>query len=153
MNPRARAVSAALLVGALLSVTVACGAEDEGNGSPAQSGAVWEEPAAYTYTLESTQGERALIGKFQVTVRDGAVTKAVGLDDSARRLVDQSPDQVPTIGDLLDELNQARKENADKAEAEYADDGHPERITLDWLENAIDDEALYVISDYEPADK
>ncbi|MDT9696894.1 DUF6174 domain-containing protein [Streptomyces sp. P17] len=153
MNPRARAVSAAVLVGALLSVTVACGSEDESNGRPAQGEAVWKEPAAYTYTLESTQGERSLIGTFRITVRDGAVTRAVGLDDSARRLVDRSPEQVPTIGDLLEEMNQARKENADKAEAEYADDGHPERITLDWLENAIDDEALYVISDYEPADK
>ncbi|MFF3346446.1 DUF6174 domain-containing protein [Streptomyces sp. NPDC002779] len=46
-------------------------------------------------------------------------------------------------------MNQAREENADKAEAEYAADGHPERITIDRLENAIDDEALYVISDYD----
>lgn len=150
---RARAISTAALVGALLSVTVACGPEEEGNGQPAPGGVGWEEPAEYAYTLESTQGERALIGKFRVTVRDGAVTKTVGLDDSARRLVAQSPDQVPTIGALLEELNQARKENADKAEAEYAADGHPERITIDWLENAIDDEALYVISDYRPTGK
>ena len=148
---RARALSAAVLGGALLSTIAACGSE-EGGVAPAgaRQEAVWEEPAAYTYTLESTQGERALIGRFKVTVRDGEVAEAVGLDDSARRLVAQSPDQVPTIGDLLDELDQARQEKADKAEAEHAADGHPERITIDWLENAIDDEASYVITDYAP---
>jgi len=57
---------------------------------------------------------------------------------------------VPTIGELLDELEQARRDNADTAEAEYAPDGHPERISLDWDENAVDDEALYVISAYAP---
>ncbi|MER7575014.1 DUF6174 domain-containing protein [Streptomyces sp. NPDC126514] len=144
----ARAAATAVLAGALLSMTAACGTEGENTGRAAPARAVWEEPAAYAYTLESTQGERSLLGTFRVTVRDGAVTKAVGLDDSARRLVASSPDQVPTIGALLAELNQARKENADQAEAEYAADGHPERITIDWLENAIDDEALYVISDY-----
>lgn len=151
MNPallRVRTISTAVLVGTLLSAAVACGTEEENNGQAAPGEPVWVEPAEYAYTLESSQGERALIGKFRVTVRDGAVTKAVGLDDSARRLVAQSPDQVPTIGALLEELNQARKENADEAEADYAADGHPERISIDWLENAIDDEALYTISDY-----
>jgi hypothetical protein len=148
--PRAaRAASTAVLTGALLSVTAACGTENENNGQAAPARAAWEEPAAYAYTLESTQGERSLLGKFRVTVRDGAVAKAVGLDDSARRLVARSPGQVPTLGALLAELNQAREKNADRAEAAYAADGHPERITIDWLENAIDDEALYVISDYD----
>ncbi|WAZ26046.1 DUF6174 domain-containing protein [Streptomyces cinnabarinus] len=151
--PRARALSVAVLCAALLSAMVGCGTEDDSNGRTAASSAAWKEPAAYTYTLESTMGERSLLGKFRITVRNGEVTKAVGLDDSARRLVKRSPDQVPTIGDLLAELHQAREENADKAEAEYAADGHPVKISLDWLEDAIDDEALYVITDYEPADK
>ncbi|CCK25214.1 putative secreted protein [Streptomyces davaonensis JCM 4913] len=150
---RARALAAAVLGAALLSTTVACGNEDGANAGTTPSSAAWKEPAAYTYTLESTEGERSLIGKFRITVKNGEVTKAVGLDDSARRLVEQSPDQVPTIGALLAELDQAREENADKAEADYAADGHPERITLDWLEDAIDDEALYVLTEYEPADK
>ncbi|MGV9454506.1 DUF6174 domain-containing protein [Streptomyces sp. NPDC003635] len=154
MNPvlrRARALSAAVLGGALLSMTAACGSEEDGVVSAgARQEVTWEEPAAYTYTLESTEGERALIGKFKVTVRGGEVAEAVGLDDSARRLVAQSPDQVPTIGDVLAELDQARKEKAHRAEAEHAADGHPERISIDWLENAIDDEASYVITDYRP---
>ncbi|MFE7275879.1 DUF6174 domain-containing protein [Streptomyces sp. NPDC057623] len=91
-------------------------------------------------------------GTFRITVRDGTVAEATGLDDSGRRVVADLPDAVPTIGELLAELEQARREDADTAEAEYAPDGHPVRISLDWEENAIDDEARYVITAYEPAD-
>ncbi|NNN32371.1 hypothetical protein HLK59_18795 [Streptomyces sp. S3(2020)] len=133
--------SVAVLVGGL----AACGDEAE----PAAS--AWEEPAAYTYTLTSSEGERALIGIFRITVRDGEVTKAVGLDDSARRVVRELPDQVPTIGALLEELEQARGDDADTAEARYAADGHPTRIEIDRERNAVDDEVRYDISTYEPA--
>ncbi|MET7724600.1 DUF6174 domain-containing protein [Streptomyces mirabilis] len=57
---------------------------------------------------------------------------------------------MPTIGGLLRRLEKARSEDADTAEADYAADGRPVRISLDWDKNAIDDEALYVISSYEP---
>ncbi|GHH26518.1 DUF6174 domain-containing protein [Streptomyces lanatus] len=129
----------AVLVSGLICATAACGTG---------TADTWREPASYTYTLRSSEGERALIGAFRITVRDGTVTKAVGLDDSGRRVVKDNPDAVPTIGQLLDEWEQARRDGADTAEVEYAADGHPERITLDWLENAIDDEALYVVSDF-----
>ncbi|MFJ9585292.1 DUF6174 domain-containing protein [Streptomyces acidicola] len=134
---------AVLLTGA----AAACGTEPaERAGSTAR----WAEPSSYSYTLESSEGERALIGRFRVTVRDGEVAEAVGLDESGERVVQRSLGDVPTIGGLLEECEQARAEGADTAEVEYADDGHPVRISLDWEENAIDDEALYVISDYEP---
>ncbi|GAA3798113.1 DUF6174 domain-containing protein [Streptomyces phyllanthi] len=74
------------------------------------------------------------------------------LDDSGRRARRQVPGQVPAIGDLLRMLERARLDSADTADVEYADDGRPLRITLDWDKDAIDDEALYVISAYEPAD-
>lgn len=141
-----RVASRAALVAGLLCAAAACGTE-----TPASRQAPWPEPASYTYTLRSSEGERALIGAFRITVRDGAVAKAVGLDDSGRRVVEDFPDAVPTIGGLLDELEQARRDDADTAEAEYAADGHPVRISLDWEENAVDDEAHYVISDFAPA--
>ncbi|GAA4040794.1 DUF6174 domain-containing protein [Streptomyces shaanxiensis] len=143
----ARAVTrTAALIGGLLCAVAACGTES--NSVSAQSGSTWQEPASYTYTLRSTEGERTLLGTFRITVRDGAVVEAVGLDDSGRRVVEDVPDAVPTIGELLDELEQARRDDADQTEAEYAADGSPVRISLDWEENAIDDEALYAISDY-----
>ncbi|MFE7444124.1 DUF6174 domain-containing protein [Streptomyces chartreusis] len=143
-------VSTRVVFRAVLAVGLVCGvAGCADEPEPEAASASWREPDSYTYTLRSSEGERSLIGAFRITVRDGAVVKAVGLDDSGRRVV---PDTVPTIGELLGEWRQARRDDADKAEVEYARDGHPERISLDWMENAIDDEALYVISDFEPAD-
>lgn len=150
----ARAVSHLALIGGLVCGAAACGTEASSSSAraQAQSRAPWKEPASYTYTLRSSEGERSLLGTFRITVRDGTVVKAVGLDDSGRRVVEDVPDAVPTVGELLEELEQARRDGADTAEAEYAADGHPVRISLDWEENAIDDEALYVIRAYEPTD-
>jgi hypothetical protein len=146
-----------------MCATAACGAEPSASPGSAEraeeksavvrSRTAWEEPSSYTYTLKSSEGERALLGTFRVTVRDGKVVEAVGLDESGRRVARQLPDAVPTIGDLLKELEQARRDKADTAEVKYAADGHPMQISLDWEKNAIDDEALYVISTYEPADR
>ncbi|PWI20142.1 hypothetical protein DI272_42785 [Streptomyces sp. Act143] len=146
---RAGLLSTTALTAALICTVGACGTKGSAN-SPSEE-TTWKEPAAYTYTLTSSEGERSLIGTFRITVRDGEVTEAVGLDDSARRFVAQTPDQVPTLGALLAELAQARRDAADTAEAEYATDGHPARIFLDWDENALDDEARYVVEAYEPA--
>ncbi|MFI9155192.1 DUF6174 domain-containing protein [Streptomyces sp. NPDC053367] len=151
---RVRAVAGLALLGGLLCSTAACGTGTEAvsaKGSEpvaAQSRTPWEEPASYAYTLESGEGERALIGKFRITVRDHRVTRALGLDESGRRVVKEFPEQVPTIGRLLGELEQARSEGADEAEAVYTAEGRPERITVDWDRNALDDESLYVISAY-----
>ncbi|MEV7995259.1 DUF6174 domain-containing protein [Streptomyces sp. NPDC086077] len=132
------------LIAGLMCATTACGS------GTSQGAATWEEPSSYSYTLRSTEGERALIGTFRVSVEDGEVATAAGLDDSGRRVVGQNLDAVPTIGELLDELDQARQDGADTAEIEYATDGHPRRIVLDRDLRAIDDEAVYVISAYQP---
>ncbi|GHI04046.1 hypothetical protein AQI88_07810 [Streptomyces cellostaticus] len=147
--PRSPLPRIALLAG-LVWVAAACGAES-GSGKAAQAGSsAWKEPSAYTYTLNSTGGERPLTGTFRVTVRDGKVEHAVGLDEQSRRVVQRSPGIVPTIRGLVKELEQARRDGADTAEAEYANAGYPLRITLDPDANAVDDEARYVISDYTP---
>ncbi|MGW1670359.1 DUF6174 domain-containing protein [Streptomyces sp. NPDC002324] len=160
VRSRARSVLlAAALVAGTVGVTTACEGEkaspkSTGGASPegttAQNRVVWQEPASYTYTL--TSASQVLTGRFRVTVRDREVTEAVGLDADSRQAVALGPGAVPTIGDLIGSLENAWQERADTAEAEYAPDGHPSRITLDPDENAIDDEAEYVITAYEPAD-
>ncbi|MFF8974761.1 DUF6174 domain-containing protein [Streptomyces sp. NPDC014995] len=149
--PRPRPVSAAVLIGALLCATAACGsgASRGSAGGSTPTGPGWEEPASYTYTL--TSRTQVLAGTFRVEVRDGAVAEVVGLDEDSRRAAREVPGQAPTIGGLLERLEQARGDDAHTAEAEYAADGHPVRISLDWDENAIDDEALYLISAYQPS--
>lgn len=143
-----------------LSAGLLCAVAASGSGAPHARGAqatqgpgrtAWQEPAAYSYTLRSSGGERTLLGAFRVSVRDGAVVGAVGLDDTARRVVAGTPEAVPTIGQLLAELERARRAGAATAGADYADDGHPVRIVLDEDDNAVDDEARYDISAYAPA--
>lgn len=148
--PRPRPVPAAVLIGALLCATAACDSgASPGSAAGSTPGPGWEEPASYTYTL--TSQTQVLAGTFRVDVRDGAVAEVVGLDEDSRRAAREVPGQVPTIGGLLERLEQARGGAAHTAEAEYAADGHPVRISLDWDENAIDDEALYLISAYQPS--
>ena len=146
----ARFLSAAALMGAVLLLATACDAAGSTSSKIDEAGgaAVWAEPASYVYTLKSTT--QVLVGTFRVEVRNGTATKVVGLDEDSRRLVREQHPEVPTIGDLLKRLEQARSDNAETAEVKYAADGHPVRISLDWDKNAIDDEALYVISAYKP---
>ena len=132
-----------------MCVATACGSSaSSGSADASESKTTWEEPASYSCTLKSAT--QVLAGTFRVKVRDGRVTEAVGVDGDARRQVQELPGEVPTIGELLTRLEKARSDRADTAEAEYAADGHPVRIILDWDKNAIDDEALYVISSYDP---
>ncbi|MDX3619532.1 DUF6174 domain-containing protein [Streptomyces europaeiscabiei] len=156
---RARSVFlAAALIAGTVGASAACDGETSpestgkasAKGTTAQNKITWHEPASYVYTLTSTS--QVLAGTFRVTVRDGKVAEAVGLDDDSRWMVEQGPDRIPKIGELLDRLEKAWDEQADTAEVEYAPDGRPSRITLDQDENAIDDEAEYVISGYEPGD-
>ncbi|MFC7303537.1 DUF6174 domain-containing protein [Streptomyces monticola] len=133
---------------ALVAGTAGCAAEDTGGRSNE-----WREPAAYRYTVESSAGERSGLGTYTVTVRGHKVVAAVGHDEPGRQFV-RDLGEVPTIGDLLDELEAARSEHhADRAEARYAADGHPVRISLDYEEDAIDDEAEYRITDYRATDQ
>ncbi|WP_405613405.1 DUF6174 domain-containing protein [Streptomyces sp. NBC_00076] len=146
---RARCVARAALLGAFVCATAACGSSKSAESTePNEPMSTWEEPASYSYTL--TSSTQVLAGTFRVKVRNGKAAEVVGLDEDSRRQAQDLPGDVPTIGELLKTLNRARSEDADTAEADYAADGHPLRISLDWDKNSIDDEALYTISSYEP---
>ncbi|WP_262056489.1 DUF6174 domain-containing protein [Streptomyces sp. STR69] len=129
-------------------MATACASGPSASVEAGKAETTWEEPASYDYTLTSTT--QVLAGTFRVKVRDGTVAQVTGIDADSRRQSRELPGQVPTMGELLKRLDQARRDHADTAEAEYAADGHPLRITLDGDKNAIDDEALYVISSYDP---
>ncbi|MFI8239401.1 DUF6174 domain-containing protein [Streptomyces sp. NPDC085866] len=145
--PRSALPRLALMAG-LVWATAACQGEADVDRTAQAESTAWKEPSAYAYTLKSSGGERLLIGTFRVTVREGKAVRVVGLDEPGRRVVKRSPRAVPTIGGLVKELEQARRDGADTAEAEYSTTGYPLRITLDWSANAADDEAEYTISDY-----
>jgi hypothetical protein len=130
----------------LLTLTGACAGQPAEVAAPAPT---WTAPAKYAFTLTSDCGERALIGRFRVTVRD-EVAQAEGLDDSARgALMLRIADLVPTLSRLEAEAETARRGGADEVTIERdASDGHATKITIDTEKNAIDDEACYTIEDY-----
>ena len=117
---------------------------------PPSAPATWTPPDKYAFTLTSECGERALIGRFRVTVQAGKVTRAEGLDDSARRAqMLRLANLVPTVQQLEDQAETARREGAEVVQVERApEDARPVRIVIDWSSAAIDDEACYTIQDY-----
>jgi Family of unknown function (DUF6174) len=118
--------------------------------APATAPATWTPPAKYAFTLGSECGERALIGRFRVTVADGRVTGTEGLDQAAKRaLMLRIADLVPTLRQLEEEAATAQRAGAEVVRVERDPvDAHPVRITIDPSTNAIDDEACYTIQDY-----
>jgi hypothetical protein len=113
--------------------------------------ASWQEPARYTYVLESGCGERPLIGRFRLTVTAGKVTTAVGLDAASRSALTTTPQLTPpTLGQLLQQVDTARRAGAHVAKAVTDPaDGHPTEVNLDPIANAIDDEACYTVTNYQ----
>ncbi|MBT8247246.1 MAG: hypothetical protein KJN73_05495 [Acidimicrobiia bacterium] len=114
----------------------------------------WQEPPDYSFVLDSSCGERTLIGRFAITVRDGRIAEVVAQDFSAEAALGAlGPDGIPTLGELLDELNTARLQNADQTDVTFdPEDGHPIHIKIDWQTNVTDDEACYLISNYSATD-
>jgi hypothetical protein len=127
----------------LLLLTAACG-----SGEPETSG--WIEPGHYDYTLRSSCGERLVHGTMRLTVKDGKVVGADGLDEPGRNTVAAAKlERLPSMKDLIMEYETAVREGADKATVEFdPSDGHLTHIDLDPYRNSIDDEACYWVSDY-----
>lgn len=107
--------------------------------------AEWEEPVAYTFTLESRCGWTSLPGRIRVTVENGEVVDVAPLDGQTL------PDgrQLPTLGEILERAEEARRDGADHVEVKTDPvTGHPVSVEIDRLTNAIDDEECYEISDF-----
>jgi hypothetical protein len=141
-----------LLLLACASAVEACGSVLP-SGSPLGTASMegWVEPADYSFTLASSCGERSLIGTFRVTVRNHETLAIRGLDASAIAFPGDAS-EVPTLAELLQEADDARAGNASSVEVEtHPVDGHPVNIAIDWMANAIDDEACYRVTDYVPA--
>lgn len=135
---------------AVLLLTLAGACADPGPSVAQEAPATWTVPAKYGFTLHSECGERALIGRFRVTVQDDKVVDTEGLDDAARRaLMLRLADLVPTLRQLEEQAETARRDGAEVVEvARDPIDAHPTKITIDESKNAVDDEACYTIEDY-----
>lgn len=133
----------------VLLALAGCGNPGTSNSSQASDIPSWQAPDAYEFTLDSSCGERSLIGKFRVVVENGSVVEAKGLDESGRALFEHGfEDDVPTLTELLDQAATAEAEEADIVEVEATDEGRPTAIDIDWDSNATNDEACYRITAY-----
>jgi hypothetical protein len=135
-------ISAGILAAMALA---ACGE----TGKTVEAPLAWQEPASYSYVLQSSCGERPLLGRFRITVRNGEVVKAEGVGEADQRSMGSTELSPPTLGELLDELAEARSNGAYEAKLTTDPaDGHPTGVTIDPIKDAIDDEACYAISYY-----
>ncbi|WP_049574312.1 DUF6174 domain-containing protein [Streptomyces sp. SBT349] len=139
---------------ALLLSLAGCGSEDAAEAAEPS----WREPDGYRYTLESSCGERSLLGRFAIEVAGGRVVDATAEDETAGLFLGHGDDArlPPTIGELLDEAEAAREDGADVVTVTYPEEGNadgepPSEISIDYREEALDDEACYEISGYTAA--
>jgi hypothetical protein len=118
----------------LLPLLAACGAEDPGAviDDPLETPVL---PAAYSFDLRSTCGERSLIGDYRVWVEDDEVTR-VEPDTDVR--------YVPTLLGL--ERLADRAEPGAEVEVERGRDGWITWLSIDHLPDAEDDEECYRVS-------
>ncbi len=81
----------------------------------------------------------------RIEVQDGTVTSAVYVD--TEETIPPPLTSVPTIDDLFDEIQAAMDGMAFSIIAEYdADMGYPTSVSIDHIENAIDDEMAFTVS-------
>lgn len=129
---------------ALLVVSCSTGPEetDEGLG--------WEEPAMYTFVVDSSCGERTFLGEYRVTVENAVVVNAEALDDTAAATLQSvgGTDFIPTVDEMVTEYLQAAESGADSSSLAIEDDV-PSLIEIDYDTEAIDDEVCYEISGFE----
>lgn len=104
----------------------------------------WVAPTDYSFTAQSSCGERGFIGRFAVTVDGGEVTHVEPLGDSWEGV---TPVMTPTLTAMLGEARDALAQGG-TAEVAVDEAGVPSWISLDPIPDGIDDEACYAISDY-----
>jgi uncharacterized protein DUF6174 len=106
--------------------------------------------AGYTYVLVSSCGERSLLGTFSVTVTDGQVASAEGLDDAGKAFAStpSALQDLPTIEELT-----ARAVQESPTDVAYdAQTGILSMVAFDPAPNSIDDEECYIVGGYTPVD-
>lgn len=132
---------AAVVVGALVvgcsSSTVASGvaSPEPGNGS--------NLPSDYRFVLKSSCGERGLLGRYKVVVRDGRVSSVTSLNTDYP--YQPALAEVPTLQGLLEKARSARAKAAVDLELDEA--GLPKRLAIDHVPNGVDDEECYEVSE------
>lgn len=84
-------------------------------------------------------------GVFDVEVVDYAIVSMVNVN-SGDSVSSDYFEYVHTIEQMFDLIEEAEKD-ADRFSVAYAREGYPSKISIDWIEQAADDEIWYSLSD------
>lgn len=106
----------------------------------------WASRSNGTYSLLMTRSCFCIpAGEFEVNVVDYHIRSMV--NTSSGESIDPTYFEfVHTIEQLFDLIDEARRKGAHKLEVEYAREDYPTVVNIDWIENAVDDEIYYRIS-------
>lgn len=161
-------------LGGIVLVAVAGGCTSKDSGTPAWtapsasagaggSAAPWSEPASYGYVLTRGCDEAAPLGRYRVSVQNGAVTKSERLDvpqsaPSSTTDVDLGPITgqngeeigVPSLRELL-EMAQTASDDGGQVTTVTGADGHPVKVTINVSEEGPAGAECWTVSDYAPA--
>jgi len=143
------------------------------NGSPSASAPAatvagsappFTEPASYSFTLTRGCDAASPLGRYQVTVHSGEVTKSdrIGatVRPSASTDVDLGPVagqdgeeiEVPTLGELRDMAQTATDDGGQVTTTYDGKDGHPVKVIINVSDGgAAGDNECWTVADYAPA--
>jgi len=120
----------------------------------AMARARWAQSNANDYMFDLQRScfcASAFVRPVRIEILDGVVSSAVYVDTG-----DPLPPpltSVPTIEDLFDEIRDALDRMAFSVIAAYdADLGYPTSVSIDNIENAIDDEMAFSVSSFQLLD-
>ncbi|WP_245665583.1 hypothetical protein [Actinoplanes subtropicus] len=128
--------------------------------SPATSAPPFTEPASYTFTLTHGCDAAAPLGKYKVSVRQGAVTNSQRIGGSAAPSATASSDadlgpvngqngeeiDVPTLGELREMAQTATDDGGQVTTTADGADGHPVKIVI----NVGSGDDCWAVADYAP---
>lgn len=153
VSTRSARTAVAVLAALLLAACGGGDGDEARDGTPTTSSPATDGPVPtgypdfapqdYTYRLE-VLCFCPLAGPLAVTVADGAVTSATSIEGDTKG--EEAPDFARlTINDIIDRAND---ENLAKVEVVWpSGQDHPDRVAIDQIERATDDEVTYTISD------
>jgi hypothetical protein len=107
----------------------------------------WTEPPAYTYVLTTGCTRGFNDARYRVTVKDGEVVSAVGLEQQAKAHPDHP---VPTLGELAAWAVAAQAKNSQVRYDRDPVDGHPVAAGFAHDAMAVDAGECFRVSEYHP---
>ena len=141
------------LFGAILLIVLAlsgCGLI--GNGSSGGSDLevqkrIWKNYSTGSYSFTLTRSCFCMYaGEFEITVRLNQIVEIVPPSWWTQGPIPQEDYQYfQTVDDLFTTLENAYRDGADSLQVEYADDGYPTDVTIDYWKQAVDDEIFYSV--------